>query len=106
MFIDYKDKINILYEYLKGEKLPDGVYCKMPKLTASKAFSVIWFLQEIMHCLPDNIEQCRRCKSLFDADSEGRILDDQYGLGKGTLPKKYWGHWCDSCTPCVDFKLK
>ena len=103
-FVSYKDKIEVLYQYLLGIKRPEGVICKMPKLSPNRAFTVIWFLQEIMHCLPDNIEQCQECKELFDADSEGHYLDDEYRLDGKTLPKKYWGHWCDGCVPNVDFE--
>lgn len=106
MFKSRKDAIDVLYKYLKGEELPEGVKCQMPKLDDITAFSVVWFLQEIMHCLPDSIEQCDGCKELFDANSEGHSLDDQYKLNGKTLPKKYWGHWCDGCVPNVDFKLK
>lgn len=104
-FVNYKDKMQVLYEYLLGEELPESVHCKMPKLSHGQAFSVIWFLQEIMRCLPDNIEQCQSCKELFDTDSEGYHLDDQYELDGKELPKKYWGHWCDYCVPQIDFEL-
>lgn len=107
-FVSQRDKVDELYKFLKGEKLPEGTQCKMPKLSASMAFNVIWFLQELSHVLPDNIEQCRACKVLFDADSEGFYLDDQYintKTGK-TLAKKYWGHWCDDCVPHIDFEVK
>jgi len=103
-FLSTKEKFDVLYDYLKGIRLPTGVTCKMPKLSADVAFSLIWFLQEIMHCLPDNIEQCDGCKMLFDSDSAGYYLDDQYELDGKTLPKKYWGHWCDECVPDVDFE--
>lgn len=105
-FIDYRDKIDILYKYLQGLELPEGVHCRMPKLSGKKAFSVIWFLQEIMHCLPSNIEQCDVCKDLFDTDSSGAHLDDQYELNGKTLPKRYWGHFCEYCIPNIDFDLK
>lgn len=106
-YISMKDKLNILYRYLKGEELPDGVTCKTPKLDSKAAFSVIWFLQEIMHCLPENIERCDICGDLYDTDSEGYRLDDQWKLDGETLPKKYWGSFCsDSCAPQVDFELK
>ena len=105
-FISFLDKVKVLYDYLRGEKLPDGVECAMPKLSANKAFSVIWFLQEIMQCLPGNIEQCKGCAELFDTDSEGYCLSDDYTLNGKTLPKKYWGHWCNNCVPYVDFELK
>ncbi len=105
MFKSYTDAIDELFAMLKGEGLPEGVTCKMPKLKPDVAFSVISFLQEVMGCLPSNIEMCQECKDLFDTDSEGCYLDDQYELGGKTLPRKYWGHWCDACVPNVDFEL-
>ena len=107
-FINYLDKINILYKYLMGEELLDGTHCRMPKLSASKAFSVIWFLQEVMHCLPDNIEQCKDCKELYDTDSSGCHLDDQYKYSFSgiTVKQRYWGFYCKNCIPNFDFELK
>ena len=105
-FVDYRYRIDELYKFLKGEELPKGTNCKMPKLSPDMAFTVIWFLQEHLHVLPDNIEQCEGCKDLFDTESSGYYLDDQYELNGKTLPKKHWGHWCDGCVPSVDFKLK
>ena len=105
-FVNIKDRLNVLYDYLCGVKLPEGIYCKMPKLSPKKAFTVIWFLQEVMHCLPDNIEQCQDCKELFDADSEGYHLNDQYEVKGKTLAKKYWGNWCENCVPYIEFELK
>jgi len=104
-YISQLDKLVVLFEFLTGEKLPEGVTCSMPKLPAKKAFSVIWFLQEIMRCLPDNIEKCDGCDVLYDADQEGFCLDDQYMLDGKMLPKKYWGHWCAICVPCVNFNV-
>jgi len=107
-FVDFRDRIDVLYKYLKGEELPEGVTCKMPKLSPNEAFSVIWFLQEILHVLPDNIEQCDECKELFDTDCSGYCLDDQYinkNTGK-TLAKKYWGDWCDGCVPDIEFEVE
>ena len=111
-FKSYRDAVDELFTYLKGEGLPEGVECKMPKLKPDLAFTVIWFLQEIMRCLPDNIEMCQGCKRLFDTDSEGYHLDKDYRLiddeGNETdkpLPKKYWGHWCDGCVPNIEFSF-
>ena len=107
-FVSFRDKIDELYQFLKGEKLPGGTECKMPKLSSDMAFTIIWLLQEHFHILPDNIEQCNGGKELFDCDSEGAILDDQYknnATGK-TLAKKCWGQWCDNCIPDVDYSVK
>ena len=107
-FVDYKDQFDVLYKYLLGIELPEGVFCKMPKLSANKAFSVIWFLQEVMHCLPDCIEQCKVCKDLFDADSSGIYLDDQYKYRESgrTVGQRYWGHYCENCIPNIDIEVK
>ena len=105
-YVSELDQVIILYEYLAGGDMPDGVKCWQPKMSRKHAFTVIWFLQEIIHCLPDHIEQCDGCKDLFDTDYTGFCLDDQYDLDGKTLPKKYWGNWCDNCAPCVDFVLR
>lgn len=86
------------YEYLTGEF--------RPKLSQNKAFGLIYYLQETMHCLPDTIEKCDHCGDLYDTDREGFWLDDQYELNGKTLPKKYWGSYCsDECAPNVDFQV-
>ena len=106
-FVSQKDKVEVLHHFLTGYKQPDGVTGKMPKLNERMAFAVIWFLQEVLHCLPDNIAQCGKCLELYDSHSEGYYLDDQYKLNGNTLPKKYYGHYCsDKCAPDVEFELK
>ena len=106
-YISKLDKVDELFKYLTDEKIPDGVKVRSrPKLSTNKAWSLIWFLQEVTLCLPDHIEKCDRCDELFDTDQEGFILDDQYELNGKTLPKKYWGHFCDGCVPNVEFSVK
>jgi predicted anti-sigma-YlaC factor YlaD len=41
------------------------------KQTPSKAFRIIYFLQERLPVFPDHIEQCYTCKRLYDSYSEG-----------------------------------
>ena len=100
-FIDYRDKIDEFYKFLKGEELPEGMTIKQPKLSLELAFNVIYFLQEHLRVLPDNIEQCNGCKELFDTEYSGCQLDDNYinmNTSK-TIAKKYQGNWCDGCDP-------
>ncbi len=100
-------KVVEFYDYLRGVSVPDG-FCltkNRPKLSCKKAFQIIYVLQEGLHVLPDTIELCQNCYDLFNSESEGYYLDDQYRLGKRVLPKKYWGHWCNGCAPDVDFYL-
>ena len=103
-YADTAGKVRVLYEFLQGEGLPKGVECPTPKLSSKMAFNIIWFLQEVMGLLPDTIERCDGCGELYDSDEAGCQLDDQYTLNGRPLPKKYWGHWCDSCIPQVDWK--
>jgi len=62
---------------LTGGELPDGMtMTDQPALTPHAAFSVIWYLQEHLRVLPDNIEMCAVCGELFDADCEGHSVAD------------------------------
>jgi len=105
-YISVLDKVRELYEALTEGELPEGVNCELPKLSETRAFELIWFLQEVTCCLPSHIEQCDTCKELYDSEQGGFCLDDEYEVDGETLPKKYWGHYCEACAPCVDFRLK
>lgn len=105
-YIDVKDKFVELYDFLTGTKWPDGLTSKMPKLSSKRAFGVIYFLQEVTCCLPDYIEQCRGCLELYNSESEGQHLSDDYEVKGKTLAKKYWGNWCEDCIPEIDFEMK
>lgn len=106
-YISKLDKVNELFKYLTDEEIPDGVMVKSrPKLSPNKAWSLIWFLQEVTQCLAYHIERCDVCGVLYDEHSEGFCLDDQYELNGKTLPKKYWGSYCDNCVPNVNFSVK
>jgi len=100
-------KVVEFYEFLQGISVPERFTLKhKPKLSAKKAFTIIYTLQEHLHILPDCFEKCEGCDMLFDSEREGLMLDDQYELNGKTLPKKYWGNWCDSCVPNIDFAVK
>lgn len=65
-----------LMDMLTGKDLPEGMAMRhQPSLSRQQGFSVIWFLQEHMHLLPDNIEMCSVCEELFDHSCEGFIID-------------------------------
>lgn len=102
------EKTEIIYDFLMTAELPEGFISEVadfPKMTADQAFLVIYILQESCGFIPESIEKCDACDELFDSDSSGFYLDEQYELNGKTLPKKYYGHWCDNCVPCVDFQL-
>ena len=79
--------MNEFYKFLQGD-VPEKVsICKghQPKLSDKKANTIIWYLQEHMRILPDNIEKCDNCKELFDSHSEGIYWETK---GK---------HYCGGC---------
>jgi hypothetical protein len=82
------DLMEKFYDFLRGQDKKNGTYYNIknaPKLSDGKAFSVIWYLQEILPVLGDHIEQCWNCKNLFDT-REGGL----YWKSKGR-------HYCDGC---------
>ena len=65
--------INEFYDFLQGFE-PHGMILPRghkPKMSAKKAFSIIWYLQEQFPILPDRIEKCSNCDCLYDTWSEG-----------------------------------
>lgn len=77
-----------LYEYLKGEYVPNGFRLRKngrPKLTAKKAFQIIYILQEHLRIIPDHYEQCWSCKGLFDTHSSGLYWESKQR------------HYCNAC---------
>jgi len=87
-----------LFAFLQGT-LPDG-YCiepaSMPMLTAEQAWTVIWYLGELHWQVPDHIERCEVCGTLFDTESEGTCLD------YGEAPC----HFCDNCIYSQEYEAK
>jgi hypothetical protein len=83
--------INEFYEFLQG-KIPKEISMvngHKPKMTAKKANSIIWYLQEHLRILPDNIEKCSSCDELYDSNSGGI-----YWESKGK-------HYCNCCSDQV-----
>jgi len=65
--------IEEFYDFLQGV-IPEEIILKRghsPKISAKKAFTIIWYLQEHFQILPSTIERCDHCGSLFDIQSEG-----------------------------------
>lgn len=105
-------KINIesvrqFYDWLQGGDNPLGISFKRnPKMTADEAFSVIYYLQEELRVIPDNYEQCRECKCLFDSHEEGTniyedstIINDEGNEVNGNFPEEKYGLYCNYCRP-------
>lgn len=99
------EEIIEFYEWLQGISCPDKFNLPLGcKLTPDQAFRVIYFLQEYMEILPDNIEQCKKCKILFDIDYGGIIVDEDTEFyrdikceEKINIDEKWYGLYCEDC---------
>lgn len=81
------------HSFLQG-CVPENIHLKrgrIPKMTAKKAMTIIWYLQEYFPILPDTIEMCSNCNSLFDSNSEGLYWE--------TKAK----HYCGGCSDLVPY---
>jgi hypothetical protein len=67
--------VKTFFEFLRGN-IPEGIsVARIKKMNAKQAFSVIWFLQEVCHLLPDQYEMCRDCELVYNAHREGRYIE-------------------------------
>lgn len=78
------EDVEALYSFLQGEVPPELTLDYPPKLSQKEAFSVIYYLQEIMGLLPDRYEQCCECGNLYDSHEEGRATES------GTYCDYHW----------------
>ena len=88
------DWLKEFYEFLQGKAIPEGMSIARghrPKMTAKKANTIIWYLQEHFSVFPDMIEKCDVCDELFDSGSEGIYWETK---GK---------HYCGGCDHIVPY---
>lgn len=60
-------------EFLQGE-IPEGIHIPrghQPKMSAKKAKSIVWYPQEHFSIIPDTIEVCDSCGSVFNYEQGG-----------------------------------
>lgn len=82
----WDERMQELYAFLTEGTLPDRVTVgRWRTLSKSAAMTLIWFLQERTDALPDNYDQCCRCKCLFDTEREGHYNE------------KKCQHYCGDC---------
>ncbi len=65
-----------IYDMLIGEKLPEGCIVPesgLPNLSCSVADTIIWYLQAVLHVIPENFEQCEECVTFYDSDGTCRF---------------------------------
>lgn len=100
-----QEEIEMFYKFLQGTDCPENLHTQnQPHLTAEEAFSVIYYLQEIMEILPDKYEMCKECGCIYDAECEGACIgEDTTIIGEngeeipGNFLAEQYGTYCDSC---------
>jgi hypothetical protein len=81
------ESVEDLYKFLQG-KVPHCLTLREPpKLSKRAAFAVIYYLQEIMHLIPDHYERCNICGVLYDIEQEGGS-DERNNYCDYHLPQK------------------
>lgn len=69
------------HEFLQGN-IPKGITLgkesKLPKMTSRQSSAIIWYLQEHFSIIPDQIEVCDNCGTVFDSWGEGTYIEDGY----------------------------
>lgn len=95
------EKINEFYLWLQGKGCPEGFsFEEKMSLTDKQAFGVIYYLQECLELMPDNIERCIACGDLFDFYEEGTSIDNESETKDGKpFPESMYGLYCDTCRP-------
>jgi len=78
-----------LYGFLQGNAPPCLELDSQPNVDERTAFSVIYFLQEVLRIIPDNYERCGGCGALFDVDFDTYWDEDN-------------GHCCCYCGLLLD----
>jgi hypothetical protein len=102
-------KLNELFDFLTGAGLPEGVRCKMPKLTKSNAMTVIWFLQEITGIIPDNYDVCAVHGDIENTDEMFYFeLNNKFYCASGMdeAPVAYCGNCCEGVYKSKSYSKK
>lgn len=65
------EEVEQFYEFLQGEVPPQLHMKRPPHLSGTMAFRIIYYLQEIMHVIPDKYERCISCGCIYNSEREG-----------------------------------
>lgn len=70
------EQVQELVDFLAGSFIPDGWKISTPPtLTRQQAFSVVYYLQERLHIIPDHYEICDVCEQIADRHFGGVTVD-------------------------------
>ncbi len=89
------DRIQEIFDFLQGT-VPPGMSipaAHVPHLTGDQAWEVIHYIQELHSELPDHIERCDVCGTMFDSANEGGYTED--GPPHHFCDPCWDGHWLE-----------
>ena len=69
-----EEQVQQFYDFLQGYlhgEAADISWDSPPKLDGETAFSIIYYLQEVMYIIPDKFECCKKCGDIFDSENNG-----------------------------------
>lgn len=67
-----QDEVVKLYNFLQGKPIETlCAFSNKLNLSEEEAYSIIYYLQEEMHLIPDHYERCGECGRIYDSDKEG-----------------------------------
>jgi hypothetical protein len=72
-----------------------------PALTREQAFSVLYYLQEVLFLVPNHYEMCAKCKLLYDSGNGGGVRQEDNALLCGDCAQGY--DMCESCGELVPY---
>lgn len=97
------EQVEQFYNWLQGINCPKELHTENKmNLTDDQAFSVIYYLQEILGVLPDKFEKCNDCGCLYDSEAEGTYIgedstwENEFGEEEHFDESQY-GFYCDNC---------
>ena len=87
------EQVEEFYTFLQG-KVPECLHMKRPPhLTGQMAFKIIYYLQEVLHIIPDKYERCKSCKDIYDIESEGNSTHCESCRNFPLKSLNYWRRW-------------
>ena len=92
---EWKDEqwVQEFFDFLKGD-VPETITLQKPlNLSDEDAFLIIWYLQEHFSIIPDNIEKCDNCNTIYDSESSGYYSEEGNEIGH------YFCSACDHLAP-------
>lgn len=70
------EQVEQFMNLLTGTWLPENwTPDNVPKMTPREAFTVVYYMQEFLHVLPDHYEQCNICSEMYDTEWGGFTID-------------------------------